>query len=728
MSLDQYLSHSFLKKPLLVGLLVAVAPGGAALETTPVAAPDTTPELEEVIVTAGFRDNNVMISSGSISVIDAEVIRERTAQHLEQVLNVAPNVNLASGASRARFVQIRGIGERSQFVDPVDPSVGMVLDDIDISGLGAAATLFDIQQVEVLRGPQGTRYGASALAGMITMRSQDPGEEFAGYVDGLAGNYQTWRLGAAVGGRLAEGLQGRVALQQYRSNGYMENGFHGRKDTNNQDEFTARGKLNWQAADALDFQLAVFHVDIDNGYDGFSLDNTRVTFADEPGHDRQKTTAASLKSLWSSSDVVSLELILSYLDADLEYGYDEDWSYPGLCDGLDCEGWEYSSTDNYIRDRQDARVELRLLSGEAGKLFGDTSWVAGIYGNRRNEDLRREFYDYDLDIENALFFSQYDRHSLALYGQLDSQLTDRWSITAGLRVERFDADYGDSLGVNAVPGDTLWGGELVLSYRLTDTTFFYGLLSRGYKLGGVNGEALGKAVKNDFDQGVIAFLTERLEFDSETLINGELGWKGRYFHDSLALRLALFYMDRSDMQVKGWYNEGPLFVGYIDNAASGNNWGAELEAQYWLNANVSLFANLGWLNSDIDDFVVLVDGQLQDKSGREQAHAPAYQFNIGTDFIFGAGFYARLEVEGRAQFYFSDSHDQRSDRYHLFHARLGYRHKQFDLALWGRNLGDEDYQTRGFYFGNDPRIFYEPAAYYQYGEPRVFGIEGRYSF
>ncbi len=703
------------KKVILFGCCLAA--GGLAAEP-----------IEEVVVTAGFRDTGLMSSSGSISVIDAEVIRERTAQHLEQVLNVAPNVNFAAGASRARFVQIRGIGERSQFVDPVDPSVGMVIDDIDISGLGGAATMFDVQQVDILRGPQGTRFGASALAGMITMRSADPGEELDGYVDGLAGNYQTWRLGAAVGGPLAENVQGRLGVQQYRSDGYMENDFLGRDDTNSQDELTVRGKLFFQPAANLDFQFALFHVDIDNGYDGFSLDNTRVTLSDEPGQDRQKTTAGSFKSIWSGSDVVTLEAIVTYLDADLDYGYDEDWSHVGLCDGTDCEGWEYSSTDNYRRDRTDGRIELRLLSGEAGELFGNTSWVTGVYAYRRDEHLRREFYDYDLDIENAVFTSDYQRDNLAVYGELDSRLSERWRMTAGLRVERFDADYSDSLDVSAGPGETLWGGELALDYQLTDNALLYGLVSRGYKVGGVNGEALGKAVKNDFDPEVIAFLSGRLEFDSETLVNWELGWKGRYFEDRLAVRLAAFYMDRSDMQLKAWYNQGPLFVGYIDNAASGSNWGAELETQYWLNAHVALFANLGWLETEIEDFEVLVDEQLVDKSGRDQAHAPAYQFNIGTDFVFGSGFYGRLEVEGRDQYYFSDSHDEQSDSYQLLHARFGYRLGQFDIALWGRNLTDEDYQVRGFYFGNDPRKFYEPEAYYQYGEPRVFGVEARYKF
>ncbi len=721
------MNHSLLP----TGLLVVFMPVTATLAASPgseVAVSSSPPQLEEVVVTAGFRDTDLMESIGSVSIIEAEVIRDRTAQHLEQLLSIAPNVNFASGASRARFVQIRGIGERSQFVDPVDPSVGLVIDDIDISGLGAAATTLDIRQVEVLRGPQGTRYGASALAGMITMRSTDPGEQLEGYVDGLAGNYSTGRIGAALGGPLTQTLGGRLALQQFRSDGYLTNDFLQRDDTNQRDEFTARGKLDWRPGETLQLLLSGFYVDIDNGYDAFSLDNTRHTLSDQPGVDDQQSAAASLKAIWTGSEAMSLELIGSYSTADLEYGFDEDWSYAGICAGQPCEGFEYSSTDNYLRDRNETRLELRALSGSGGDLLGVVSWVAGVYANWRDEELLREFYDFDLGIADARFSSDYRRSSLAGYGQLEIPLAARWAARLGARVERFEADYSDSLGVDSEPGDTLWGGEIAVDYLYRDDTFIYGLVSRGYKLGGVNGEALGRAVKNNFPPPVVAFLDDRLEYASETLINWELGFKGRYFEDRLALRLALFYMDRSDMQVKGWYNEGPLFVSYIDNAASGTNRGAELETHYQLTAAVSLFANVAWLNTGIEDFSVLAGDQLLDKSGRDQAHAPSYQFNLGTDFRLGAGFYGRLEMEGRDRFYFSDSHDEQSDRYQLLHARLGYRWHQLDIALWGRNLTGEDYQTRGFYFGNDPRKFYVDEAYYQYGEPRVYGVEARYSF
>ena len=138
--------------------------------------------LPEIVVTAEFRPVTLQNQTSSVSVVSALDIQERAAQHLEEVLNLAPNVNYSSGSSRARFYQIRGIGERSQFQEPLNASVGFIIDDIDMSGLGSAGTLFDVDQVEVLRGPQGTLHGANALAGLINTRSAHPQEEAAGKI------------------------------------------------------------------------------------------------------------------------------------------------------------------------------------------------------------------------------------------------------------------------------------------------------------------------------------------------------------------------------------------------------------------------------------------------------------------------------------------------------------------------------------------------------------------
>ena len=683
--------------------------------------------LQEVVVTATFRDLDILTVPASLTVLDQQVIAERGGEHLQDILNAAPNVNFASGASRGRYLQIRGIGERSQFVDPVNPSVGMLIDDIDVSGMGNAATLFDVRQVEILRGPQGTRFGANALAGMVNIRANDPTEEFEALVSSSYGNYDSWNMGTVVSGPLSESLLGRLAVQQKRSDGYIDNDFIDRDNSNNIDELSTRGKLRWLASDDLSIDLTGFYVDIDNGYDAFSLDNTRHTLSDQPGHDRQETTAFALSSTWTGHQAFTLKTIVSWSDSNLEYGFDEDWSYNGLCTGTACDGWEYSSTDNYRRDREASRFEIRFTSSEAGQLAGNTDWVAGVYFDQKDEDLKRAFFDWVL-YSPAEFDSRYETENLALYGQLSRPLSESLTLTVGGRWERFEADYSDSRAVKASPDDDLWGGQISLEYSLDHNTLVYGLVSRGYKAGGVNGEAVGRAGSNGFAPSVIAFLNERLEFDTETLINYELGFKGSYLDDSLQLRVAAFFMDRDDMQLKGWYNEGPTFVDYIDNAASGENIGLEFEALWQLSPRLELFASLAWLDTEIDNFIVKGDSSLVDKSGREQAHAPNYQFNIGGRYDFGDGFYARIEAEGKDAFYFSDSHDQQSDSYELFNASFGYQSLHWDITLWARNLTDEDYATRGFYFGNDPRKFYVDEEYVQYGEPRVFGANATYRF
>ena len=125
-------------------------------------------------------------------------------------------------------------------------------------------------------------------------------------------------------------------------------------------------------------EVNFLYSDIDNGYDAFSLDNTRITLSDKPGHDRQETFAGSLKYLKDFSKI-NLEVLLSFADSDLEYGYDEDWSNIGICDQTPCDSkvfgfdWWYSSFDNYIRNNENFTFDTRLLSK------GNNDWILGLY-------------------------------------------------------------------------------------------------------------------------------------------------------------------------------------------------------------------------------------------------------------------------------------------------------------------------------------------------------------
>lgn len=258
----------------------------------------------------------------------------------------------------------------------------------------------------------------------------------------------------------------------------------------------------------------------------------------------------------------------------------------------------------------------------------------------------------------------------------------------------------------------------------------YGSVSRGYRANGVNATILASMETTD-DPDILDQLGQLQQFDEEYLINYEVGFKGSLLTDTLQTRLAIFYMDRNDQQVKGSLNidrdDGSTgFIDYTSNAAQGNNYGAELELNWLATEQLMLFANLGLLETEYEDYI---DAQGNDLSGRDQAQAPQYQYAVGGHYEFGSGFYLRMDIEGRDSFYFSDRHDVKSPAYDLINARLGYTHDSWSVALWARNLTDEDYYVRGFgTFGNDPRKEYEVEPYYQYGEPRVVGVSASYTY
>lgn len=678
-------------------------------------------ELTEILVTAEFRPVTLQNQASSISVVTGKDIRQRAAQHLEEVLNIAPNVNFSSGSSRARYYQIRGIGERSQFQEPLNPSIGFVIDDIDFSGLGTVGTLFDVDQVEILRGPQGTLHGANALAGLINIRTGQPQSEPAMKLAATAADYDSWSLGiVGTGPLISDQLLYRLAVNTYQSDGFIQNDYLGKDDTNNRDETSVRGKLRWLTSETSTLDLTALYIDVANGYDVFSLDNTRHTLSDQPGQDEQQSSAAGLN--WRrDAGSVDIEADLSYASSETNYGYDEDWSYVGIAPG-----WEYSSYDQYLRQRDSFSAQLRILSNEQSRLFESTTdWVLGAYFLSNREDLQRRYTYLEQD-----FFSHYDTDTLALFGQLDSQLSERWSTSAGLRLEQRQTDYSDSNDVRSDPEKNLWGGKLVFEYSLSDDAMTYFGVSRGYRANGVNANILSTMESVD-EPDILEQLSQLQEYDEEFLINYEAGIKSSFSSNTLQTRLAIFYMDRKDQQVKGSFiiqrdDGSSAFIDYTNNAARGNNYGAEIEVDWMITDQLSLYANLGLLETEFEDYVN-ADGE--DLSGRDQAQAPNYQYAVGGRFDFGGGFYGRLDLEGKDEYYFSDRHQLKAPSYNLLHARLGYEAQSWSAALWVRNLSDEEVAVRGFgSFGNDPRKEYLLEPYYQYGEPRIVGVSASYSF
>jgi len=664
--------------------------------------------LPAMVVSADFRPAIALETPVSLTTIDEEIIEARNAQHIEEILNLAPNVNVSSGASRGQYYQIRGIGERSQFNAPLNPSVGLIIDGVDFSRTGGAGTLFDVESVEILRGPQGTKFGTNALAGTINLRSKEPTEEFQVHAEAGLAEYNTHNLGLAVGGALIENsLLGRASIYTHQSDGYMDNDYLGRDNTQNHVEVTARGKLKWLAADNLTVDLSYLHLNIDNGYDAFTLDNSRNSLSDDPGKDKQRTNALALKTDWQPNDAVIIQTGATYAKSDITYSYDVDWGFDGqFAPGL----FPFIGFDRFDRERDNHSLELRILSDEAGRLFnGTTDWTVGIYHLEQDESFEQDS-DYGIFGTGPMFNGDFDTNNSSLYGQLDIHLSDKLTLITGARIERFRAEYNDTLGVKIRTDEILRGGKIGLNYQANEDHFIYTSLARGYKSGGVN------------NSGGLTF--NQREFDTEKNNTFELGLKSKWLQNRLTTEVTAFYTQRRDAQIKNSIQNGPSFIDFIGNASNATHKGIEASADWLVTEKIRLLASLGLLDATFDNHKVAG----VEYNGRQVSHAPDYTFSLGSEYYLNHRWTISANIEGKDQFYFSDSHNAESGSYAIVNASANYKHGNWNVNVWARNLFDKDFYTRGFFFGNNPAKGYADENFKQFGEPRVAGVTLSYDY
>jgi iron complex outermembrane recepter protein len=689
-------------KPLsLIGLLLS----------TPVLAAedDKAVKLQDVVVSADFRPSTAQKTAVSLTEIDKETIEARSAQHLEEVLNLAPNVNVSAGASRGRFFQIRGMGILSQYDNPVNPSVGLIIDGIDFSRLGGAATLFDIDSVEVLQGPQGTKFGPNAIAGAITMRSTEPTKEFKMRAQAGAGEYNTRNFGVAVGGTIVEDqLLGRASIYTHKSDGYMQNDTLGRDNTQKQDELTFRSKFKLFATEDLTLDFTLMHVNVNNGYDAFTLDNSRHSTSNQPGKDTQNTNAFAVKANWQASDAVIIQSEATYLNSSSTYSFDGDWR-------------TLNDNEKHDRDRDNYSFEVRALSDKAGRIFnGSTDWTIGAYRFVQDErfNSRIDYRSFGPTVFTQIG-GKYKTENTALFGQLDSHLTEKLTLVSGLRIEDFKADYSDSGVVDATPSsvkknvnEVLFGAKLGLNYQAHENQLIYTSLTRGYKPGGINNNA--------------TLPQNQRQFDTEYMWNFETGLKSSWLDGALITNLAAFYAKRLDAQThsSAQIPSSGTFTEFYDNAARATHQGLEGSMDWFLTDQLRLLGSIGLLDAKFDSYQN-PDPDAFNPQGRQVAHAPRYTFNLGSEFYANEAWTIRANVEGKDAFYFSDSHNAKSNGYALLNASADYKYdKHWKVSIWARNLLDKDYATRGFFFDNG----FGEQRYVQYAEPRVGGVTVTYDY
>lgn len=700
------------KLRLILSATPGILPLASVVAQEPQEAEDATnSELEQLpslIVTADLWKSDLQRLPASVTLFDAVTLDTPGIEHFGDLMERVPNLTFTGGTSRPRFFQLRGMGENSQFEgETPDFAVRFLMDDIDFTGIASAASTFDTRQVEVLRGPQAGAFGVNAAGGLIRMVSNEPTPYWTGYSEVSTGNNSLFAGGLALGGPLLarnpEELMFRFSIYHHQHDGFRRN-VTLNQDTNARDEWYSRLRFIWNPNPHLSVDTTIFHSDLNNGFDEFALDNNgRFTFSDEPGRDLQRSTGGSIRATYSGWKNLTLTSITTGTYTDAFYSFDEDWtaaSYMG-----------FSELD---RQRYTLAEELRLDSDpDAPKALGFINrWTLGLYAGLINESStytrRTPRLDTDFQLENY-----------AIFAQTGHDLSERDRLIVGLRMEhvRSNSDALDPrAGTAFSPSfkDTLFGGKLTYERDLSANTLGFASIARGYMAGGLNVDA------RNINPAV-----DPLTFETENLWNYELGMRGNYLDNRLVTALTGFHLQRRNTQVRDAAGVGGDFRFFEGNGGNADITGAELETTYQINDWISVYGSLGVMTSDIASFT-RSDGSIG--GDRALANTPAYAWSCGVRYNHESGLFATLDLTGRSDYFESNNHDQKRDAFTNVNTSIGYNYENWRISLWARNLFDERYAQRVFFFGNDPATGFAPSRFESIAPPRQIGLTLSRSF
>ena len=669
-------------------------------------------QLAPLRVTADLWESPLERVPASVSLYDAGALRDGV-RHFGDLVDQIPNLTWTGGTSRPRYLQIRGVGENSQYEgETPDSAVRFLVDDLDFTGLGGVASTFDVEQVEVLRGPQAGAFGPNAAGGLVRLVTAGPTPFFAGRIEGTIGRDGLREAGIAAGGPLIAGgdprtLMGRLALYRHVSDGFRRNVTLGR-DTNARDERSARLRLAGQSAGGWRWEAALLHADQRNGFDEFALNNNgRLTYSDRPGRDEQKSLASSLRGEGDVGSDLRLTAVVAALRVDSRYSYDDDWTAAS-----------YAGFSDLGRERRGLSAELRLDGGAHGGAAGSAArWTLGAHAARLDEESR--YTNEDPGNLRGLA-TDYAARQLSVFGQAGLPLGNAGRLVAGVRVERVAQEgagtrtrFRKSRGTydpvaNFRPrfSDTLPGGKLTWERDLPGRGVVFASVTRGYKAGGVNVDAR------------INPPADPLTYRTENLWNWEAGLRGHALERRLTGGVTAFLLQRSRTQVRDSAGFGGNYRFFTANGRGARVAGLEATGAFAITRELSLHGSAALMDSKLERFT-LTNGNAG--GGRALANTPRHGYTAGLRYEARGGFFARIEQAGRAAQFDSNNHDEARRAFRVVNAAVGFGRGGWNVSVWARNLLDSRHDKRVFFFGNAEPDYAE-SRYESRADPRQVGV------
>ncbi len=698
--------------------------------------------IEEVVVTARKKTESLQEVPISIAAFNRNSIRENGFTDSLSIDEKVPNLEMKTFGGQPNIF-IRGVGNNDYNATTVSP-VSIYVDDVVMGLTGSQLSqLYDLDRIEILRGPQGTLFGRNTTGGAITYHSARPAPEFQAGIRATVGEYDQRDFEGYLNLPVNDTLMFRLAGLSRNRDGDRINLYDG-EDANGIETLSGRLSLRYLPSDSLQIDFNVHaHKDKsdfnqgkpvgtfgDNqnvlGYaDPFPDDSRKLNFNGKNKHDID--ASGTVLTLVYDLDSITLKSITAFEQSETEFCGDFDHS-PVSLDEI-CfltDGDQFSQEINVNMDIND---KLDMVSG----LF------------YLQEDLA---YDTFADLFGALPVgvavplrggSERETTTYALFAELDYLISNDWSVNAGLRYthEKKDAQLFSSVILNLfnpaapdlevpiIPQTDLsedWGavsGRLAVDYTINDDVMAYGSISRGFKSGG-------------FNLGAFFDPNELTTVDPEYLTSYELGLKSTLMDNRVRFNLATFFYDYTDLQVltfvSGSTPANPL-VFALENASDARVWGVEAELTAYPVDGLEFIAGVGYLDTKYKNFDSMVGGDL---SGNSLPGAPEWNISTSLAYDFNLSNNMTLRLYGDYTYtdhrYFNSFQQEaissRGD-HHLFGARISLLSAtgNWDIALWGKNLTDEEYVVDSTdlsgVFGFIPLF---------YGDRRAYGVDFSYRY
>jgi len=697
-------------------------------------------QIEEVVVTARKRQESIQDVPISITALTGSEIQEAGLLRLQDISTLVPNMTyLEANSNKFTNVTLRGISSGGGLGN--DPAIGVYIDDMYIGrDSGFNGDLLDIERIEVLKGPQGTLFGRNTTVGAINITTRRPSEELEGQVLVDAGNYDYRRIGGLVSGPLTDSVSAKLSVVDTERDGFLDNSFGGTANT--VDYTLARGQVLWQASDRLEFMVtASYREDSADGgnyvtqFQGEDPTFSRDVSIPDIGFEDVEDTLISLHATYEF-DSMRFTSITGRQELEEAYQADQDWTplddLTGI-DSRDMEAWSQefrleSTGDNrldwivgFYYYQQDFDVSTQSLSGfdTIYAFFG----LNDLIGSGQPPSSISPSFPDGVDIRAI---STIETESYSAFANVDFEITDQLSLTAGIRYSTDDRDLDYEQRADpfaAVAGffpfttqdeqdDDEWTPLISLNWQPDEDKLVYASYSRGYKAGGFNNS--------------ISSAASLISFSAETLDNYELGFKSTWMDSSLRLNMALFYMEYNDKQESRFITG----VGFQqDNAGKATSEGFEMDFEWIPAERWRVFGGVGYAKAEYDDYVL---NDTTDFSGNALSRAPEWTANVGftTDWNFTNALMGDLRVDytWQDEFFLQPNNDPffTADSQGILNARLGLStsNQQWRAAIWGRNLTDEDNINN--FFGASSFAF--PLYHYALIAPRTYGVELTYTF